>query len=345
MAVAPSGKIFFRAPQFKEGLFLVDLPVRPVFHRDGLGVPARISWRGSKSGPAAKSSAVPLPPEEEMFSALVLGLKDYVRKNGFSHVVVGMSGGIDSALTAALAVAALGKDSVTAVSMPSRYSSLGTRGDAEKVSRRLGVDFREIPIEEVFRSWLGMLRPVFGKRPLDTTEENLQARIRGTLLMALANKFGWLVLSTGNKSEISTGYCTLYGDMAGGFAVIKDVPKTWVYRISRYANRHFGSSVIPESVFRRPPSAELRPDQKDQDTLPPYDKLDRLITAYVEENRPASEVRRRCGLSAKEVEKVLRMIDLNEYKRRQAAPGIKITPRAFGRDRRMPLTNRFREPA
>ncbi len=345
MAVAPSGKIFFRAPQFEEGVFLVDVPVRPAPHHDGLGVPARIPWRVSKGGAAVKRSVSPLRTEEEIFRALMLGLRDYVRKNGFTHVVVGMSGGIDSALTVALAAAALGKESVTAVSMPSRYSSAGSRADAEKVSRQLGVDFQEIPIEEVFQLWLGMLRPVFGKRAPDATEENLQARIRGTLLMALANKFGWLVLSTGNKSEISTGYCTLYGDMAGGFAVIKDVPKTWVYRLSRYANKHFGRDVIPESVFRRPPSAELKPDQRDQDTLPPYDKLDRLIKAYVEQNLPASEVRRHCGLPVKEVEKVLRMIDVNEYKRRQAAPGIKITPRAFGRDRRMPLTNRFKEPA
>ncbi len=346
MVVAPSGKIFFRAPQFEEGVFIVDLPVKAASQGSGAYAPRRIPWRGfSRRGVVPSKSAAPLGPEEEMFRALVLGLRDYVLKNGFSRVVVGMSGGIDSALTAAIAVAALGEKSVTAVSMPSRYSSVGTRSDAEKVSRALGVAFYEIPIEKVFQSWLDTLRPVFGNRPPDAAEENLQARIRGTLLMALANKFGWLVLSTGNKSEISTGYCTLYGDMVGGFAVIKDVPKTWVYRVSRYANRCFQRRVIPETVFRRAPSAELKPDQRDQDTLPPYDKLDRLITAYVEQNLPAPQVRRRSGLSGKEVERILRMIDVNEYKRRQAAPGIKITPRAFGRDRRMPLTNRFREPA
>ncbi|MDO8730514.1 MAG: NAD+ synthase [Candidatus Omnitrophota bacterium] len=328
MVVDPRGRTVFKAPQFKEGLFIVELPA------DGSAGGCR-----SLSGPSAR----PMKPEEEVFHALVLGLRDYVSKNGFSRVVVGMSGGVDSALTAVLAVAALGRGSVTAVSMPSRYSSAGTQRDARKAAKALGIRFLEIPIEPVFQTFLSTLERGIGRTKPDATEENLQARIRGTLLMALSNKFGWLVLSTGNKSEISTGYCTLYGDMVGGFAVIKDVPKTQVYRISRYANRVFGKKVIPDSVLRRPPSAELKPNQTDQDVLPPYAKLDAVIRAYVEERRPASEIRRGRGSSGVSVGRVLRMIDSSEYKRRQAAPGIKITPLAFGRDRRMPITNQYRE--
>ena len=328
MVVDPRGRAVFKAPQFKEGVFVADLPA------DGSAGPSR-----SLSGPSAR----PLKPEAEVFHALVLGLRDYVKKNGFSHVVVGMSGGVDSNLTAALAVAALGSRAVTAVSMPSRYSSAGTQRDARAAAKSLGVRFLAIPIEPVFRAFLSTLEAGIGKTKPDATEENLQARIRGTLLMALSNKFGWLVLSTGNKSEISTGYCTLYGDMAGGFAVIKDVPKTQVYRISRYANRYFKKKVVPDSVLRRPPSAELKAHQTDQDVLPPYDKLDAVIRAYVEERRPASEIRRRMGSSGALVDRVLRMVDSSEYKRRQAAPGIKITPLAFGRDRRMPVTNQYKE--
>jgi len=328
MVVDPRGRVVFKAPQFKEGLSVVDLPA------DGSAGRCR-----SFSGPSTR----PLKSDEEIFQALVLGLRDYVRKNGFSRVVVGMSGGVDSALTAALAVAALGRPAVTTVSMPSRYSSVGTQRDARAAAKALGVRFLEIPIEPVFQAFLSTLERGIGRTKPDVTEENLQARIRGTLLTALSNKFGWLVLSTGNKSEISTGYCTLYGDMAGGFAVIKDVPKTWVYRVARYANRYFGKKVIPESVLRRPPSAELKPNQKDQDVLPPYGQLDAVIRAYVEERRPASEIRRRMGSSGVPVGRVLGMIDANEYKRRQAAPGIKITPLAFGRDRRMPITNQYRE--
>ena len=328
MVVDPRGRVVFKAPQFEEGLFLADLPPG--------GAPGACR---SRSGPSAR----PLRAEEEIFQALVLGLRDYVKKNGFSHVVVGMSGGVDSALTAALATAALGPKAVTAVSMPSRFSSIGTRRDARRTAKGLGIRFLEIPIEPVFQAFLSTLEEGIGRTKPDVTEENLQARVRGVLLMALSNKFGWLVLSTGNKSEISTGYCTLYGDMVGGFAVIKDVPKTWVYRVSRYANRYFGKKVIPDSVLRRPPSAELKPDQTDQDVLPPYGQLDAIIRSAVEERRPASEIRRRMRSSGVPVDRVLRMIDFSEYKRRQAAPGIKITPLAFGRDRRMPITNRYRE--
>ncbi len=319
----PAGRIRFRAPQFKEGLYLTEIPLESK----------------GRAGPLPRS----LPADEEIFQALVLGLRDYVRKNGFSRVVIGMSGGIDSALTACVAVAALGRKSVTAVSMPSRFSSRGTRRDARRVSEALGIRFLEIPIERMLEAVLGTLRAGLGRAPEGVTTENLQARIRGTLLMALSNWFGWLVLATGNKSEISTGYCTLYGDMVGGFAVIKDVPKSWVYRLCRTANRFFKKKVIPSSIFTRPPTAELKPNQKDQDTLPPYDRLDRIVKAYVEEHQPADQIRRRIPSVKADVARVIRMIDSNEYKRRQAAPGIKITPLAFGRDRRMPITNRYRE--
>jgi len=321
LVVDAGGRVRARAAQFREDLLIIELPLRGS------------DPKGSDPKPA-------LPLMEEVYEALVLGTRDYVRKNGFSDVVVGMSGGIDSALTAAIAVEALGSQHVTAVSMPSPYSSAATQQDARAVARRLGIRFLTLPITPVLRTYLAALRGVFrGRRP-DTTEENLQARIRGTLLMALSNKFGWLVLSTGNKSELSTGYCTLYGDMVGGFAVLKDVPKTWVYRVARVANARQGGA-IPARVFRRAPTAELRPRQTDQDTLPPYPVLDRLVTAYVEQDRPASALRRLAPASV--VERVVRMVDAAEYKRRQAPPGIKITPRAFGRDRRMPITNQFRE--
>ncbi len=269
-------------------------------------------------------------------------MRDYVRKNGFGHVVIGMSGGIDSALTACVAADALGADAVTAVSMPSRYSSSGTQSDAREVSSRLGVAFLELPIETVFRAYLETLRPVFRDAPPGLAEENLQARIRGNLLMALSNRYGWLVLTTGNKSEMAVGYATLYGDMAGGFAVIKDVPKTLVYRLSRYRNeRGPGDGPLPASILERAPSAELRPDQTDQDSLPPYDLLDRIIEAYVVRDESVEEIVAQ-GLDRVEVERVVGMIDRSEYKRRQAAPGVRITSKAFGKDRRLPITNRYR---
>lgn len=340
----PSGKIVFRAPQFREGIFLVEIPVAggaPV-SRQPRHIPVlQLPWKPEKFIGKASRSSMSLAPEEEIFQALILGTRDYVRKNGFQRVVIGLSGGIDSALAAAIAVAALGKEKVTGVSMPSRFSSLETQSDARAVARNLQMEFLEIPIETVFQAFLKTLEPAFGDRPADVTEENLQARIRGVLLMALSNKFGWLVLATGNKSELSTGYCTLYGDMVGGFAVIKDLPKTLVYRISRCANRFFGRSVIPESVFKRPPTAELAPNQKDEDTLPPYARLDPIVKAYVEEEWTAAQIQKRLKSTRQEVLWVLRRIDANEYKRRQAPLGIKITPRAFGKDRRMPITNRY----
>jgi NAD+ synthase (glutamine-hydrolysing) len=293
-----------------------------------------------RRAPARPHLPEPLSDSAEAYRALTLGLGDYVRKNGFEKVVLGLSGGIDSSLTAAIAVDALGKDNVTGVSMPSRYTSEGTRDDAAELAGRLGIELRVIPIEPVFTAYLETLEGQFGGIGADTTEENIQARIRGNIVMALSNKFGWMVLTTGNKSETSVGYCTLYGDMAGGFAVLKDVPKTMVYELCRYRNS-LGEEVIPESIINREPSAELAPDQKDSDTLPPYELLDRIIEDYVERDRSIREMVA-SGLDKETVLRVVEMIDRNEYKRRQAPPGIKMTSRAFGKDRRFPITNRFR---
>lgn len=348
LVVSPTGKVVFRAPQFEEGLFFVEVPLLPAEKNRRL-ISSDVGWVAVSLPVSRKRvfrtarSAVSLRSDEEIFRALMLGLRDYVRKNRFSHVVLGLSGGIDSNLTAAIAAAALGPDAVTGVSMPSRYSSEGTRSDARRAAEALGISFLELSIEPLFQTALASLEEAIGPASAGLPEENLQARIRGTLLMALSNRFGWLVLATGNKSEISTGYCTLYGDMVGGFAVIKDVPKTWVYRLARVANRFFRKGVIPESVIRRAPTAELKPRQKDQDTLPPYPKLDAILRAYVEERLPAAEIGRRRPSLRKELGRVIRMIDSNEYKRRQAAPGIKITPLAFGKERRMPITNAYRE--
>ncbi|MBI2916269.1 MAG: NAD+ synthase [Elusimicrobia bacterium] len=279
---------------------------------------------------------------EEIYEALVLGTRDYMEKNGFQTAIVGLSGGIDSALTACIAQDALGKERVWGVTMPTRYTSKGTYRDAVRLSQNCGIRILKIPIEKIFKSYLESLSPVFrGARP-DVTEENLQPRIRGNILMALSNKFHGLVLTTGNKSEISVGYCTLYGDTAGGFAVLKDVPKTLVYQLARYANVKDGKNRIPESTIRRAPTAELKKNQKDQDTLPPYDLLDTIIQRYIEEDKSVPDLIR-YGFDKPTLTRVLRMIDRNEYKRRQSPPGIKITPKSFGKDRRMPLTNRFHE--
>ncbi len=267
-----------------------------------------------------------------------------MEKNGFERVVIALSGGIDSALAALVAVDALGPERVTCVSMPSPYSSEGTMGDARVIAENLGVDFREIAIEQAMAAYGEMLREAFDGREPDVTEENVQARIRGNVVMALSNKFGWLVLATGNKSEMSVGYATLYGDMAGGFAVLKDVYKTWVYRLVRWRNEQAGSELVPASVIDRPPSAELRHDQRDDESLPPYDVLDVILEGYVEEDLDAVELVHR-GLPADDVERVIGMVDRAEYKRRQAPPGIKISARAFGRDRRLPITNRYESSA
>jgi NAD+ synthase (glutamine-hydrolysing) len=282
---------------------------------------------------------------EEVYQALVIGARDYVRKNGFQSVLIGLSGGIDSALTACIAVDALGAEHVTCVFMPTRYSSSESARDAELLAENLGVAYHIIPIEATFRQYLEMLKPVFADTPMGVAEENIQARIRGNILMALSNKFGAMVFSTGNKSETSVGYTTLYGDMAGGFAVIKDVPKTLVYELSEYVNRRTSAVVIPEYIINRAPSAELRDDQTDQDTLPPYDVLDTILELYVEQDLSLDAILLEKagaeGYDEKIVRWVIRQVDNSEYKRRQAAPGIKITPRAFGRDRRMPITNKF----
>jgi NAD+ synthase (glutamine-hydrolysing) len=278
---------------------------------------------------------------EQMRLALELGLHDYVKKNGFGDVVIGLSGGIDSALTAALCVEALGAERVHGVSMPSRYSSTATRGDAERLAESLGIDFREIAIEPTVDAFTSALREHFAGRDSDLTEENLQARIRGTLLMALSNKFGWLVIATGNKSELSVGYSTLYGDLAGGFALIKDVYKTDVFRLSRWLNERAGRELIPASIIERAPSAELRADQLDEDSLPPYPALDRVLEAYVELDRSREELSQD-GFDADVVDRAVGMIDRAEYKRRQAPPGVKLRPKAFGRDRRTPITNRWK---
>jgi NAD+ synthase (glutamine-hydrolysing) len=283
-----------------------------------------------------------LEPIEEIYRALVLGTRDYVTKNGFKHVVIGLSGGIDSSLVAAVAVEALGAANVSGVTMPSPYSSSGTRSDAVKLAKNLGIDLLRVPITGVLKAYKRVLAAAFKGLKEDVTEENLQARIRGNYLMALSNKFGWLVLNTGNKSEIAVGYTTLYGDMAGGFAVIKDCPKTLVYKLSEHANARAGRDIIPRTVFTRPPSAELRPGQKDQDSLPPYEELDAILECYVEGDQGVADIVAR-GFDAATVKRVIAMVDRNEYKRRQGAIGIKITPRAFGKDWRLPIVNKFRE--
>ena len=278
---------------------------------------------------------------EEVYGALVLGTRDYTRKNSFERVVLGLSGGVDSAIVALIAVDALGPENVTCVVMPSPYSSVGTQGDARALAANLGVQLLELPIGEAMTAYDSLLKSVFEGREADLTEENLQARIRGNLLMALSNKFGWLVLTTGNKSEMSVGYSTLYGDSAGGFAVIKDVPKQLVYRLTRYRDEREGGGLVPPELFTRPPSAELRPDQRDDESLPPYEVLDEILEGFVEHDLGHEQLVAR-GLPAADVERVIRLVDLAEYKRRQQPPGIKITARAFGRDRRVPITNRYR---
>jgi NAD+ synthase (glutamine-hydrolysing) len=270
-----------------------------------------------------------------------LGISDYARKNRFEKVVLGLSGGIDSSLSAVLAVDAMGASNVVGVCMPSPYTSEESRDDAQGMARNLGIRFLTLPITPIFEACTEVLAPVFKEQQPDVTEENLQARIRGNLLMALSNKYGWLVLTTGNKSEMSVGYATLYGDMAGGFAALKDVPKTLVYELARWRNGREADPVIPKRVFTRPPTAELRPNQTDQDSLPPYEVLDPIIRGYVEEDQSLADLVA-AGFDRRTVERVVAMIDRSEYKRRQSPPGVKITHRALGKDRRMPITNRYR---
>jgi NAD+ synthase (glutamine-hydrolysing) len=356
VVIDDEGRVLARAPGFEECLLLCDIEPSAVIGRRLRDVRRRSLGAGRRhqpprivelAEPRPQESLVhpvpdPFEPElEQMRLALELGLADYIRKNGFGDVVLGLSGGIDSALVAALAADAIGAERVHCVSMPSRYSSEGTRGDAQRLAENLGCDFREIAIEPIVETFTGALAPHFAGREPDLTEENLQARIRGMILMALSNKFGWLVVATGNKSELSVGYATLYGDMAGGFALLKDVFKTDVFRLSRYLNERAGRELIPNSIIDRPPSAELRSDQKDEDSLPPYEQLDRVLEAYVELDRSREELLQD-GFDAATVDRALAMIDRAEYKRRQAPPGVKLRPKAFGRDRRVPITNHFR---
>lgn len=338
LVVDRRGNGIAQSPLFKDDLRLVDLPL-PLARGRATDISLSLSPRERR--PILETPLTEPTPEEEIYTALTLGTRDYVQKNGFSKVVVGLSGGIDSALVAAIAVDALGQENVVGVTMPSRYNSAETRSDAERLAENLDIHFLTVGIEDTVQSFLKTLAPSFTGRALDVTEENLQSRIRGTLLMALSNKFGWLVLTTGNKSELSAGYFTLYGDSVGGFAVIKDVPKTTVYDLARWRNSQSQKPLIPKSTITRAPSAELKPHQKDQDTLPPYDVLDTIISLHVEENKGLAEIVKK-GIEPIIAAKTLRTIDAMEYKRRQAPLGIKITPRAFGRDRRMPITNRFR---
>jgi NAD+ synthase (glutamine-hydrolysing) len=354
------GVVIARAPGFEEALLVVDLEPKEVIGRRlrdvrrrslarerGTPPPVSIVHVGSEHPPAngnrADSAVVPFADElEQMRRALILGLRDYVEKNGFrGGVVVGVSGGIDSAVTAAIAAEALGYERVHCVSMPSRYSSEGTRGDARRLAESLGCPFLELPIGSIVESFTEALGDAFAGTTPDLTEENIQARIRGVLLMGLSNKFGWMLVATGNKSELSVGYATLYGDMAGGFALLKDVYKTDVFRLARYLNEQAGRELIPQSIIDRAPSAELRDNQLDQDSLPPYDELDRVLEQYVEHDRTLEELSED-GFDADVVARAVAMIDRAEYKRRQAPPGVKLRPKAFGRDRRTPITNRWR---
>ncbi|MFN4180796.1 MAG: NAD+ synthase [Armatimonadota bacterium] len=363
LVVNEQGEVVARAKQFEEDFLVADIDLVGIM-RTRLHDPRRRQDKramGSGDLGLGKVKVVPLPFEfaqpkpvveprietplpsiAEVYWALVLGTRDYLHKNGMTDAVIGLSGGIDSSLTCCIAVDALGSEHVTGVAMPGPYSSQHSLEDAEALARNLGIRFLVIPINEVFEAFLRTLSDAFKGMPQDVTEENLQARIRGTILMALSNKFGWLVLTTGNKSEGSTGYCTLYGDTAGGFAVLKDVYKTLVYELAKYVNEKAGREIIPRRVFEKPPSAELRPGQVDQEKLPPYPLLDKILQAYVEEDRSVADIVA-MGYDEATVRKVARMVDSSEYKRRQFAPGPKITHRAFGKDRRLPITNRWVE--
>jgi NAD+ synthase (glutamine-hydrolysing) len=365
----PDGELMARGPSFEEALVIVDLPIGDVFHRR-LANPSRRKERARISDSGLAVTNVSLPPfpdvareapvaesaspqpvlyqpagpapetPNETWNGLVLAVRDYIRKNSFSDVALGLSGGIDSALTAAIAVEALGREHVVGVTMPSRYSSDATKSDADILAENLGIRYLTLPIEGPFAATLDALGEAMAGTAPGVAEENLQARIRANYLMTLSNKFGWLILTTGNKSEVAVGYSTLYGDAAGGFAVLKDVPKTLVYALSEYANRN--GVVIPESTITRPPTAELRADQKDTDSLPPYEILDPILNLYIEEDRSLEEIVR-AGYDETVTRRVTQLVDRAEYKRRQSPPGPKISPKAFGRDRRLPITNRYHD--
>ncbi len=365
MVFNEQGTLIARAKQFEEDMLIVDLDTASVF-RSRLHDPRRRQERlqvtpdavpiipvgtNPTAPPTSNNKVVLDAPQriepkmerlQEIYAALVLGTGDYVRKSGFKNALIGLSGGIDSSLTAAIAVDALDAENVLSISMPSGYSSEGSKTDAQELAENLGIQLLTIPIEETFRTSLKMLQPVLGEGDPGLAAENLQARIRGNILMTVSNKLGPIVLTTGNKSEMATGYSTLYGDMAGGFAVLKDVLKTLVYELAVYRNTLGDKPVIPQSVIDKVPSAELRPNQKDFDTLPPYEVLDPILRAYAEDDRSFEEMLA-MGFERKTVERVMRMVDISEYKRRQAPPGVKITTRAFGRDRRLPITNKYRE--
>jgi len=351
----PEGALVARADQFKEDFLLVDLyPDQSLMQRlhdprprkensDHIPEIVKVPDYGpATTEPVEPRVEPPLSEEGEVLEGLVLGLGDYFRKNGFSRAVLGLSGGIDSSLAAAVAVEALGPQNVTGVLMPSRYTSDLSNTDAAALAKNLQIDTQTIPIGPAFDAYREMLEGAFKGLPEDVTEENLQSRIRGNILMALSNKFGWIVLSTGNKSEMSVGYSTLYGDSAGGFAVIKDVPKNLVYRVSRHFNERKNREVIPDSILSKEPTAELREDQRDTDSLPPYEVLDPILEAYIEEDMGIAQIVD-SGFDEGDVRRIVQLVDRAEYKRRQAPTGIKVTGRAFGRDRRMPITNRFFE--
>jgi NAD+ synthase (glutamine-hydrolysing) len=346
-----AGRVVASASQFEEQVLVVDMEVRPAFRT------RLLDPRGRRRAPSLAATVIserprdnadrrhpsltpPLGPEDEVYQALVLGTRDYVGKNGFSGVLVGLSGGIDSSLVATIAADALGPEHVHAVAMPSRFSSEASLSDAASLADHLGIELRTIPIEPAHASLLEMLEPSLGGPPTGLTAENVQSRIRGVVLMALSNALGWIVLTTGNKSELATGYSTLYGDTAGGFAVIKDVPKTLVYRLCRMRNARAGAALIPTSVLDKPPSAELRPDQRDDESLPPYEILDPVLAAYVEEDHTAAELVA-AGYDQTLVDQVVRLVDGAEYKRRQTPLGVRVSHKAFGKDRRMPITNRY----
>jgi NAD+ synthase (glutamine-hydrolysing) len=359
MVVSPWGEVLAQAAAFQEELLVCDLDVEEAFQAR-LHEPRR-RRQGVASGASASVARVHVSDEPlvekkpavkrrrarsmgddaEVYSALVLGTRDYLLKNGFQKVVIGLSGGVDSSLVAAVAVDAIGSENVVGVAMPSRFSSEGSISDARELADSLGIQLMTIPIEEPFSAFLDLLSKPFADTEFGVAEENIQSRIRGLIIMALSNKFDWLVLATGNKSEMATGYATLYGDMAGGFAVIKDVPKTLVYRLARYRSGLGPKPVIPQSVIEKEPSAELRPDQRDVDSLPSYETLDPILEAYVEEDRSVDAIAG-MGFDEELVKRVMTMVDRNEYKRRQAPPGVKISPRAFGRDRRLPIANRYK---
>jgi NAD+ synthase (glutamine-hydrolysing) len=352
LAFDHEGNLLARGPQFAEALMIVDVPIPPVYRKRlldprGRATQAMLPIVHVTDTPVVHEERLPamisepFDADRELYDALVLGTGDYCRKNGFTDVVIGLSGGIDSTIVAAIAVDALGAAHVHGVSMPSRYSSDHSKSDAQLLAENLGIDFRTISIEPAFSAYLEMLEPSFAGREPGLTLENIQSRCRGQLLMALSNEFGWMVLTTGNKSEVAVGYFTIYGDSVGGYAAIKDVLKTRVYDLCRYVNRRQGREIVPQNVITKPPSAELRPDQRDDDSLPPYEVLDPILELYVEDDRTAGEIIE-LGHDEAMVRRVTRLVDIAEYKRRQCPPGVRVTHKAFGKDRRMPITSAYR---